>query len=340
MILDVVVFLVAGAVVVVAGVVLTRAADDLAERSGLGRLFMGSILLAGATSLPELGVNLAATRQGAVDLATGNIFGSNMFNMVILAGMGLLPPRDDVFRRVSLDHALAAALGVMLAAIAALLIATSASTSVGVVSPFAALLAVLFVVGSWILYRQTNDGVRVAVRAAQPSGPPDTAVTPPRPAWVAPVVRFGAAALVILLVAPTFSARAEAIAVKSGLGATFFGTIFLGAATSLPEIVSCVAAIRMTAFDLAVGNLFGSNLFNVAIFFFMDVADGPGSVFARIPQSHVVTALFGMLLTALGGASVGFRATRRWALVEPGSVLILVAYAASIVALVELRGSP
>ena len=330
---DLLVFLATGAVVLAAGVALTRAADDLADRTGLGRFFMGSLLLAGATSLPELGVNLAATRQGAIDLATGNIFGSNMFNMVILAVLGFLPPRDEVFRRASLDHTLAAALAVILQAIAALLIATRASTSVGGVSPYAVLLAALFVVGSWVIYRQSSHGVQVPAAGAAPrAGAPR--------AWRAPALRFAAAAAVVLLVAPTFSDRAESIAVHSGLGATFFGTVFVGAATSLPEIVSCVAAWRLGAHDLAVGNLFGSNLFNVGIFLVMDLADGPGSVFASIPATHVVTALFGMLLTALGSASVGFRATRRLALVEPGSILILVAYVAGILALAQLRGTP
>ena len=85
-------FLAAGAVVVVAGTALARYADAIAKATGLGRLWIGSVLLAGATSLPELTTDVAAVRLGATDLAVGDLFGSSMANMLILAIIDLLSP--------------------------------------------------------------------------------------------------------------------------------------------------------------------------------------------------------------------------------------------------------
>lgn len=320
-------FLAAGLALVVAALVLTRAADALAERSGLGRVWIGSVLLAGATSLPELAVDVSAVRQGAADLAVGDLFGSSMANMLVLALLGLAPPRDEVFRRSSLDHALSAGLAILMNALAALLVLTRSDTLVLGLSPGALLLLVLFVVGSHIVYRQ---GAGAAALGAV------TAPARARTSWTrlaTPALRFAAAAAGILLLAPFFAARARDLAQASGLGATFFGTLFLGLCTSLPEIVTSFAALRLGAIDLAVGNLFGSNVFNMTIFFAMDLARPGESIFTGLDPTHVVSALVALILMALGLASIVFRAERRFALLEPGSVLMVLAYGAGVAAL-------
>jgi cation:H+ antiporter len=76
--------LLAGAVAI-AGSLLARSADRIAEATGLGRLLVGSLLLAGVTSLPELSVDIAAIRSGFVDLAAGDLLGSSLMNLLILA---------------------------------------------------------------------------------------------------------------------------------------------------------------------------------------------------------------------------------------------------------------
>jgi cation:H+ antiporter len=320
-------FLTSGLVLVIAGVFLTRAAEGIAERSGLGRLWMGSILLAAATSLPELAADVSAVRQGAADLAAGDLFGSSMANMLILAALGLSPPRDEVFRRSSLDHALSAGLAIATNALAALLLVTRPTTLIAGVSPGSILLLALFLVGSHVVYRQTSS----LVRSRMPGpGPGDR---PRGGSLRKPVLHFAAAAAVILLAAPFFSSSAQGLAELSVLGSSFFGTLFVGLATSLPEIVTCAAALRMGAFDLAVGSLFGSNVFNMTIFLAMDLALPEASIFAVLAPTHVVSALVAIILMALGLASIVFRAERRFALLEPGSLVMVLTYAAGVVVL-------
>lgn len=318
-------FLGAALVLVVAASFLARAADRIAESSGLGRVWIGSVLLAGATSLPELSVDVSAVRQGAANLAAGDLFGSSMANMLILAALGLMPPRDAIFRRSSLDHALSAGLAILMNALAAALVFTGSSALLLGVSQGAAGLLLLFLVGSHVVYRQGAGAAALGAVTAVPRRE--------REDWRRPALHFALAALVILAVAPFFARSAARLAELSGLGTTFFGTLFVGLCTSLPEIVACVAAVRMGSVDLAVGNLFGSNVFNMTIFFAMDLAVPGTSIFTLVDRGHVLSSLCSVILMALGLASIVFRAERRLALIEPGSLLMVLAYAASMVAL-------
>ncbi|MBK6489946.1 MAG: hypothetical protein IPF98_24505 [Gemmatimonadetes bacterium] len=360
MTLAIVTFVLCGAIIVLSSVALTRAAEAFARSTNIGRVWIGTVLLASATSLPELGVDVSAVRQGAADLAAGDIFGSSMANMLILALLGMVPPRDDIFRRTSLDNTIAASLGIIMTAIVGILVYSQATTTVAGVHPASVLLVVLFLIGSRILYRQASDAA--PADAAPATAAPVNAehqgagqATPATPGDAAATdedetdrarrrrvsgTRFLASAAVLLLLAPLFADSAQTIAEGTGLGLTFFGTLFVGASTSLPELVSCVAALRMGARDLAVGNLFGSNVFNASIFLAMDLAHPGGSIFAIVGQAHVVSALFAVLLMALGSASIAFRATRRHALIEPGAVLMLLAYVTGVVALYQLRAAP
>jgi cation:H+ antiporter len=312
-------FLVSGAVVVIAGAALARSADAIAEATKLGRLWVGSVLLAGATSLPELSTDVAAVRLGAVDLAVGDLFGSSMANMLILAGIDLLPPRRHVLRSAAFDHALAACLAISLNALAAVFVlagnaAVAFGTSLGSV-----VLLVAYLAGTRAVFRHTRSRPEAT----------DTGATPASPSLRQAGIRFGLAALVILAAAPVFAWSAQGIAEISGLGATFVGTWLVGLATSLPELVASLAAIRLGAFDLAVGNLFGSNAFNMVLFFALDLAH-PGPLFAALDPDHVLSGLFAVVLMSIGLAAIVFRAERRFGRLEPDSALMLATYCAAL----------
>lgn len=314
-------FLASGLVVVIAGTALAGHADAIAGATRIGRIWIGSVLLAGATSLPELTTDVAAVRLGAADLAAGDLFGSSMANMLILAVIDLLPPRRHVLQRVTLDHALAACLAISLNALAAVLVLVRPASSLWV-GPGSLLLFLAYVAGSRAVYRHA---AREEVQAQAPAAE-DASAEPPPPAPLARAVAgFAVAALVVLLAAPLFAWSARGIARISGLGDTFVGTSLVGLATSLPELVASLAAVRMGSFDLAVGNLFGSNACNMAVFLALDLAQ-PGDLFAALDPGHAVSALFAVVLMSLGLAAIVYRAKRRFAMLEPGSVLMLVGY--------------
>jgi cation:H+ antiporter len=312
------VFVASGAVVVLAGTRLARHADAIAEATRLGRLWIGSVLLAAATSLPELTTDVSAVRLGAPDLAVGDLFGSSMANMLILALVDLLPPRRKVLQRATLDHALSASLAISVNALAAVLVVLRPERTVLSVGPGSLLLALVYLAGTRAVYRQ-----------ARREGPAIEAEGPARRVVSRAVRGFALAALAVFVAAPAFAWSARGIAQVTGLGNTFVGTWLLGVSTSLPELVASVAAVRLGAFDLAVGNLFGSNAFNMAIFVALDAAQ-PGSLFAAIEPSHALSALFAVILMSVGVAAIVYRAERRFAMLEPDSLLMVLAYALGI----------
>jgi len=319
-------FAIAAAVVVVAGSFLARAADRIAELTGLGRLLVGSLLLAGATSLPELGVDLSAAHAGLDDVAVGDLLGSSLCNLLILAVADLVHARRGaIFTRLSEAHALSGMLSVVLTAFVALMLLTRpgerfAFAGVGAGS---VMLAAVYLLGVRMVYR---DQRLLQARASAPA--PHDALPNHRGALARALLRFGIAAVTVLVAAPFLATAAGDIAELSGLGGTFVGTTLVAASTSLPELVATIAAVRMGAFDLAVGNIFGSNTFNMAMLLPVDIVSR-GPLLSVASPVHAVTALWVIVITAVAIMGLLYHDPRRRRFIEPDAwaVITLVAIA-------------
>ncbi len=321
-------FAISAAVIVVAGILLSRFADAIADRTGLGRLLVGSILLASATSMPELSVDVNAARMGSPDLAVGDLMGSSLMNLLILGLLDLMPSsRGRVLSRVSVAHALPATLSVALMALAALAITTRSGADLFGVG-----------VGSLAIVLGYGYGVRLVYLDQRLGLPPHVGglvVTSEETGGRVPSLRFaiggfGLSAGAIVLAAPYLASAAGVLAEQTGLGGTFVGTTLVALATSLPELVASLTALRMGAPDLALGNVFGSNVFNMVLLVPIDLAY-PGSLFAAISAAHVVTALATIVVTAVVVMGQLYQAERRVRLIEPDGVLIIGLVVASLV---------
>ena len=335
-------FSVSAAVVVVAGTKLARGSDVIAARTKLGGVWVGSVFLALATSLPELTTDVAAVRMGAPDLAAGDLFGSGMANMLILALISLVPTGREIFHRATLDHALYASLAIVMTCVAAITILVRPGGSLLGVGPGSLLLLVSYAIGSRAAFRHgalartaaaTVEMSGVATEAADHAAPSPH----PIPSLRRAVVTFVGAALVILVAAPQFAASAKGIAEVTGIGPTFIGTWLVGFSTSLPELVTSLAALRLRAYDLAVGNLFGSNALNMTFFVVLDPLHQGRPVLSAVSQVHALSALVGVVLMGIAVAALVYRAKGKPALLEPSSVLIIVGYVLGL-ALVFLQG--
>jgi cation:H+ antiporter len=137
---------------------------------------------------------------------------------------------------------------------------------------------------------------------------------------------FAVASLVILVAAPLLADSAMQIAEATGISSGFIGTSLVAIVTSLPEMVATFAAVRLGAFDLAVGNLFGSNAFNMAILFLADIAYRKGPLLAAVEPIHAVTAIISMLLISVGSMGIIYRAEKRFMIIEPDSALMILGY--------------
>lgn len=322
------VFVGSAAVIVLAGTRLSRYGDEIAELTGLGRLWIGVVLMSTATSLPEVFTDVSAALMDSPDLAAGDLFGSNMANMLILGILDLMHRQKRVWQHAALEHTLTAALAMLLTGLAAFFVLARINITHLGVGIGSLTLVVIYVLGMRLVFRQEGLKRRQREQEAlvegivEKAGPGAVQRGDVRRA----VAGFSAAALVLLLAAPFLAGSAKEIAEQSGISATFIGASLVGIATSLPELVTSIAAVRLGAFDLAVGNLFGSNAFNMAAFFFVDMAYPGGALFGTVTSAHALTALWSILMMNIGLMGIIYRAEKRFMLIEPDSLLMIVSY--------------
>lgn len=320
-------FVFLAAVIVVAGTFLSRSADTIAEVTGFGRLLVGSVLLAGATSLPELTVDISAVRLGLPNLAAGDLLGSSLMNLLILAALDLsMYSRGKMLSRASAGHALSAIVSMALTSWVGLAILTAGSL------PVASLWEISLptwglVVGYLLGVRMVFLDQRLSMLALEASqaakaSPPTQSETQKPPLWK-PAGIFLTAALVLVLTGPRLAKTAGGLAEISGLGNTFVGTTLVALSTSLPELVSTLVALRMNAVDLAIGNIFGSNTFNMLVFVPLDALH-QGSIFASLSASHVVTCLAVIMASTIAVMGQLYGVEKRKPILEPDAWLVVV----------------
>jgi cation:H+ antiporter len=311
-------FLLASITIVVAGTALTRCADVVADRTGLGRLVVGSVLLAAATSLPELTVDVSAVLIGAPDLAVGDLMGSSLINLLILAIADLSHrSRGRMLSRASAAHALSATMSIALTALAALaiLVAPRLDVSLAGLGPGSLAIAGAYVLGIRMVYHDQ--------RAARAKAPVDSAAAPAHKLTLrGAILGYIAATAFICIAGPVLARAASSLAELSGLGTTFLGTSLVAFCTSLPELVATVAALRLGAFDLALGNILGSNSFNMALLAPLDLVH-PGSLLAAVSPTHAISAVATILVTAVAVLGQLYQVEERRRFVEPDALLVI-----------------
>jgi cation:H+ antiporter len=329
-------FLVCATVIVLAGFALTQFGDIISERTKLGGMFVGSVLIAGATSLPELAIDFNAVRMGAVDLAVGDLVGSSIFNLLILAVLDLTHhSRGRMFSSKSAGHALAATTSIALTAIVAVSILLGPKLgdfSFARLGPGSVLLIMVYGLGARLVFKGQSDDADARESEEREAAPPWARKLGIRGASIG----YLAAAAAILAAAPFLAHAADDLAQRSGLGGTFFGSTFVALCTSLPEIVTTFVAVRMRAFDLAIGNIFGSNCFNMLCFVPLDFIDA-GSLLSRASLTHAYTALCAILITAVVVMGQLYRVERRKSFVEPDAWVAIALIVGSLTGLYFLR---
>jgi len=329
-------FLLAAMVIGFAATVLTRAADRIADLTRFGRLLIGSILLAGATSLPELSVDVSAALKGLDDIAAGDLLGSSLFNLFILAVADLLHrQRGWLLSRRAAAHGLSATTSILLTAIVGGSILGPSHLSIGTFSAGALLaLAVYALCARIIMFdqraTQTGETNATAHEQTEEEGSPRASARPLR----RELARFAAATLAILASAPFLAGAAGDIADLSGLSGSFIGTTLVAFTTSLPELVATIAAVRIGSYDLALGNIFGSNAFNMAMFALVDLAS-EGPLFAQVSQAHALTAFWVIIITAVAIIGQLYHVERRRRGLEPDAVMMILLVVIALITLYQ-----
>jgi cation:H+ antiporter len=286
------VFLISAAFTIAAGIGLARYGDDLAEATGWGKLWVGTLLVGIGTSLPEVTVNISAVwLEDSPGLALGNVFGANMINIFVLGLVALAFGVNNVCGGQGRDTKLLVLCGIGIVALA-LLIGLSGDAKLGPTSVGTLLIAVAYIGGMYAVYKAGRTDMDLE-DIPSPSGSA-------RRAWIG----FGISVVVVIIAARYLAGSADRIAELSGISASFVGVLLVSVVTTLPEGSVTVTAALRKSYGIAMGNVYGSCFFNVFIFFLADLFYRKGPLLGAMDAAHFAAAVGAIALMSMGYAVV------------------------------------
>jgi cation:H+ antiporter len=291
------------------------------------------VLLAATTSLPELFTGIGATALAALpDIAIGDVLGSCMFNLLILSLMDAVQP-EPLSARAHQGHALSIGFGLVLTGVAGLALAGGP-----VVPAFGwvgwgslSLITLYFVAMRVIFIHERHRRAREVKEVAEELHYEAIGLR-------GAIVRYAAAAVFVVGAALWLPQLGAELARETGLGEAFVGSLFVAITTSLPEIVVSLAAVRIGALDLGVGNVLGSNLFNMFILGLDDVFYRQGALLSQADRIHSVPIVAVMIMYGLFLVGLTYRVLNKRFVVTWDTGAIAAVYAAAIALVYSLRG--
>ena len=316
-------FALCAALIGFAGSKLSRYGDVIADKTGLSGTWIGLVLLATVTSLPELVTGVSAvTVADTPDIALGDVLGSCVFNLVIITILDFLQREESVYTRASQGHILAAGFGVVLIGFVGFNVLLSdriAGLALGHVGIYTPVIVILYAVAMRTLFRYE--------RAQMAAYAEERAERYPGIGLRQAVRRYVLAALVVVGAGIWLPFVGEQIARVMGWEATFVGTLFVAFATSVPEMVVTVSAMRLGALDMAISNLLGSNLFDILIAAVDDLFFVRGPILAHVAPVHAVSAMSAMMMTGIVIVGLLYRPkTRVFQTLSWASLMLLAIY--------------
>lgn len=295
---------------------------SLPKKTGLGGNWVGLILLATVTSLPELitGVSAVALHD-LPDMAVSGTLGSCMFNMMVIAALDTLSRNRPVSHMVHQGHMLSVGFGIVLIGFAAVDILFSKHlpvlTYLNSIDPISLVYIVVYIIAMKLIYSYERQRVQeFAGEVADATHLENRSLT--RSIFI-----FVLNSLLIVAAACYLPALGEQIARMTGWGESFIGSSFIAIATSLPEIAVSVAAARMGSFDMAVANLLGSNLFNVVILAVIDFCYLKGPLLRSVSQVNTLTALTAMIAMGIVVIGLTYRSEKKFLFLAGDAIAVL-----------------
>jgi cation:H+ antiporter len=314
------------------GTKLAHYGDQIAELTGMSKAWFGLIMMASVTSLPELfvGISSASIVQSA-DFAVGDVLGSCVFNLAILSLLDVFSKKTALFSVASQSHVLAGALGIVLFSF----------VGIGLFLPYdfkitnwigigSIVFIVIYLISIKLVYQYDKSHPLSSV-------PSETIEAKNKTELKKVVLFYSLNALFVIGAALLIPHFAEEISNQTGLQKSFIGTLLLAASTSLPEVAVSLAAIRMGAIDMAVGNLLGSNLFNIFILSIDDFFYTKGHILVDASESNIISVFSIITMTAIAIIGLTYRSKSKPFLLAWDTLLILVMYVINIVLLFHLQ---
>jgi cation:H+ antiporter len=278
-----------------AGTKLAHYGDVIASKTGWSGSWVGLILLATVTSLPELSTGVSSVAlAGAPDIAVGDVLGSCMFNLSILVIADLLFRTDSLYRRASQGHILSAGFGIVLIGFVGMGLLLGDKTqplAVGHVGIFTLLSVILYLVAIRTVFSYETEQLQ---KSTEKMIDRYEQLSLRQAYW-----GYGLAAGVVVSAGIWLPFIATHLADMMGWHKTFVGTVFVAIATSLPELAVTISALRLGALDMAIANVLGSNLFNIFVLAIDDLFFTQGPILSHVSPIHVVTAFSAVIMSGI-----------------------------------------
>jgi len=316
-----IIFVITATLIVFAATQLAKYGDIIAIRTRLGGMFIGVLLLAGATSLPEVLTSISSLNQNAPNLAAGNLLGSNTYNMFLLAIIDIVNRNQRILRKAALKHALTGSLAVFMIGSVVFFMLADIDVKIGWVGIDSLLIIASYVIAVYLIHGN-------AAQSMPPGKPPE--IPEITTSLGRGILGFILAAGGLVVITPIMVQSANEIAIITGLGTTFIGTTLVALVTSLPELVTTLAAIKIGADDMAIGNLFGSNMFNMFAVGLTDVFFTQGRFLAAIDPSFLLVGIIGLIMTVMGLIGNLAKLEKRIWFLELDALALIIMYFASL----------
>ena len=307
--------------IILAGSKLASFGEGLSKASGLGQGWIGLLFLATITSIPELTTTVTGGVINVPNIAVGNALGSNLFNLAIIGVVDiLLFTKGPFLSKVRSYHAVSGGIVVLLSVLVILGIAIK-PTPIYRISPISLIIALVYVLGIVVLYRIEKGQGEVGENR-------ERAMSLARA-----VSGFVFCAIVIIIAGVFLIHASKAISLEFGFSGPFMGAILVAVVTSLPELATSIGAFRIGAYDMIMGNLLGSNMFNILTIFLADIAFRRGAILSHLGgggKDQLLIAMAGILLAVITIVAISCRSRRRIVGIGASGILILATYLVSV----------
>jgi len=291
----------------IAGFFLSLYGDVIAEKTGVGGTWVGFSMLATVTSLPELVTGISSVAYvGVPNIALGDAVGSCVFNLLLIVMLDFLHRGASVYTRISQGHILSAGFGVVLLGFVAfniLLYRNGFQWCLGHVGIYTPIILLFYLVAVRTVFRFEKAQRQEVVE--------EVAERHPKIGLARAIMLYCVAAVVVVAAGIRLPLTAEHLAQAMGWHRSFVGTVFVALATSMPEVAVTISSLRIGALDMAISDLFGSNLFDLVIVALDDLAYLKGPILADVSSVHLMSTQSAIMMTGIAIVGLRYRPTTK-----------------------------
>ncbi len=324
-------FILCTVVILFAGTRLSFYSDVIAEKTELGRTWIGLVLVASITSLPEFINSIGAvTYAGAPDIAAGDLIGSCVFNLLIIAFLDLSHSTRPLSSIAKTSHIISGGFGIIqLTIVIAGLFLGKNILRFGWVGVNSIIFILIYFVSLALTFQYEQ---KINQKNSQQKCKLYSDITLNKA-----LIFFIINAILVIGSAMFLPKIGAEIADITGLGQTFVGNILIAISTSLPELIVSLGALRCNAVDLALGNLMGSTIFNIAILGIIDLFYIKNPIILVVNQKHIISAISAIIMTSVVIISLLYRADKKYFPLSLDGVFLVLLYILNVTCLYLTR---